>query len=462
MRKNYRTCVLITLSTLNGLLVTGCQEVSRHTPLNGRIEESQGRTTLHLSTSPNDIVGVVSSEAIVLTPDLIIDGLEEEIGQLEDVRLLRDGRIAVLDGMRKQVLLFGADGSPAGEWGREGNGPGDLADPLSLAALGDGVVVLQQAGEIFLTYFGPDGVRVRANPPVEGDWGRNRYRGYTFDTWGRQDGPLDSDRNFGSLGDSLVVLLSQVNEERSRGSGGSPGLESPPGALLTFDTDLTHLDTLADLTGTTVRAGHFGAPWATFYVPTYAPSPLWAGGDGWLALGSGRESQVTVYRFGMSDTLYIDWPDSLREIEDKDLDATARWLLSIQATNSPESEATLDRLSRSERRRMIPWTIQNNLRDPVEQAPHVMALFGGGRCLFLAGFDPEAWQTAVAHRVIAIDIVTPRVLGVLELPLRDAFHPQLATRGISIRDVDKESILAAYRNDLGVPILERYPIPFDC
>jgi hypothetical protein len=65
---------------------------------------------------------------------------------------LSDGRIAVLDILRKTVLVYSGDGEYLGSAGREGMGPGELISPMSLAPLTNGgfaVADVQQGKIVF-------------------------------------------------------------------------------------------------------------------------------------------------------------------------------------------------------------------------------------------------------------------------------------------------------------------------
>lgn len=63
------------------------------------------------------------------------------------------GLIYVLDPVRHQVAAFSADGDFVGAWGREGEGPGELRSPLSVAVSGQGLVTVHDPGRgVFVTY----------------------------------------------------------------------------------------------------------------------------------------------------------------------------------------------------------------------------------------------------------------------------------------------------------------------
>jgi hypothetical protein len=69
-----------------------------------------------------------------------------------DAATLSDGRIAVLDILRRKVLVYSGEGQFLGSAGREGMGPGELISPMSLAPLTNGgfaVADVQQGKIVF-------------------------------------------------------------------------------------------------------------------------------------------------------------------------------------------------------------------------------------------------------------------------------------------------------------------------
>ena len=56
------------------------------------------------------------------------------------------GNVYVLDGTGLRVVAYGPTGEFIGSWGREGNGPGELARPGSLAVAPDGTLWITDDG----------------------------------------------------------------------------------------------------------------------------------------------------------------------------------------------------------------------------------------------------------------------------------------------------------------------------
>lgn len=61
---------------------------------------------------------------------------------VRDVEVMPGGRIAVLDGEGKKVVLYDELGNLLKQYGREGSGPGEFQYPLEMAAGGDGGLVV--------------------------------------------------------------------------------------------------------------------------------------------------------------------------------------------------------------------------------------------------------------------------------------------------------------------------------
>jgi len=73
-------------------------------------------------------------------------------GAIIDATYLADGRIALLDILKKKVTVFSGSGEYVGSAGREGAGPGEFVSPYSLTALSNGgfaVSDIQQGKVVF-------------------------------------------------------------------------------------------------------------------------------------------------------------------------------------------------------------------------------------------------------------------------------------------------------------------------
>jgi hypothetical protein len=108
----------------------------------------------------NDVLRIVADDS---RPETLF-------GRVRGTLELSDGRIAVLDIGRHAVHLFAADGSFLRTIGREGQGPGELAQPWRLIrAPGDTVGVYDMEGHLELLSLDDEGSRrVRVPPTADG------------------------------------------------------------------------------------------------------------------------------------------------------------------------------------------------------------------------------------------------------------------------------------------------------
>jgi uncharacterized protein (TIGR03663 family) len=74
------------------------------------------------------------------------------------------GSLYVADTGNKRIVRFGRDGKRAGEFGEAGNGPGQLIEPVGIAADAAGNLVVADTGNHRVQVFDPDGVFVRQFP----------------------------------------------------------------------------------------------------------------------------------------------------------------------------------------------------------------------------------------------------------------------------------------------------------
>lgn len=89
--------------------------------------------------------------------------------QVEDLDRLDDGRLVVVNRSARQLLMFSRDGEFLRSVGRQGEGPGEFADPVELGVIGGDSIVVWDWGLGRLQLFGPDGFpgrTVRLQPPV--------------------------------------------------------------------------------------------------------------------------------------------------------------------------------------------------------------------------------------------------------------------------------------------------------
>ena len=94
---------------------------------------------------------------------------EWTIFEVEDLDRLEDGRLVVLNGGSRELLMFSRDGEFLRAIGRRGEGPGEFVDPVELGVIAGDSIVVWDWGLGRLVLFGPDGSHgrsVRLQPPV--------------------------------------------------------------------------------------------------------------------------------------------------------------------------------------------------------------------------------------------------------------------------------------------------------
>lgn len=77
-------------------------------------------------------------------------------GMIVDVTYLTDGRIALLDILQKQVLVYSGDGEFLGKAGCGGSGPGEFVSPYSLTFLSDAGLAVSDIQQAKVVFFGSD------------------------------------------------------------------------------------------------------------------------------------------------------------------------------------------------------------------------------------------------------------------------------------------------------------------
>lgn len=90
--------------------------------------------------------------------------LWETFGDVNQVAFDDAGNLYVLDPGNHRVVVVDPAGRFLREFGQEGEGPGEWRAPGSMAVLGDGRVVLADAGHRAYQIYGPDGIYERSVP----------------------------------------------------------------------------------------------------------------------------------------------------------------------------------------------------------------------------------------------------------------------------------------------------------
>lgn len=119
------------------------------------------------------VAGSVWGGTARLVPEVtvgVLDGAPEEMfGNVNAVATDPEGRIYVMDRQVPTVRVFDADGTYLRSLGRDGNGPGELAQPDGgLTILSDGRIAVRDPGNARMQLFGTDGSEAGSWPVIRG------------------------------------------------------------------------------------------------------------------------------------------------------------------------------------------------------------------------------------------------------------------------------------------------------
>ena len=135
------------------LLLAACGTDSTATRAGVEVE------TIGDTTVVRTLSGSVWGAEATLVPEVTIgrlDGPEEYLfGSIYNVAVDDDGRVYVLDGQVQQVRVFDSEGTHLETMSRRGQGPGELNNAMSVAALPDGRVVAHDLGDMMIKVVGP-------------------------------------------------------------------------------------------------------------------------------------------------------------------------------------------------------------------------------------------------------------------------------------------------------------------
>jgi hypothetical protein len=411
--------------------------------------DSASVTVLQLSHSLNEIAaGAVGART--LEADLLIGGAETGFAHLADIAAFEDGRFAVLDRMERTIVLYDDDGSVLARFGREGAGPGEYHDPWAIAQVDSHLLIWDaDAGKAF-TVLQPNGEVISTSPArIEGDWSRIPYRSpHLYLDWPYQMPPEDITRRLRGLRADTFVHQIQTDERLVRPDDGADSVRVH---LVVYDLALHIVDTVATLPGPVPPAWRESAgqgAHSNFRQPLFAARAVWTAGDGWLAVGHGLRPvlEVTPLDERMRGVV-VRWPSADRTINQDDRMALATWYMEehILKHMAERGANRWVRMSRREREREIErWA--SDVFPFAERAPAVTAIYGAGRCLWLAGHNPHDYADGTALTWLVLDLLTPRI-QVVRIP----------RRGARIREVSARDVFVSYSDELGIQYLERYP-----
>ncbi len=266
-----------------------------------RVDE---RRVVH-STEPEWATGEAWS--VSPSPDVLAPAEPEGPGaiiRVGEADVLPDGRLAVADVGRDEILIFDREGQLLEVLGGRGEGPGEFVSLSKIRVEGDSVVAAE-TNITRVTWFGSDG-KLRSTrqtgfvrPNGEGWW--------PLPGWG--------------------ALVREV----SRGSANpSPGAERVTRHLSVLHSDGTR-DTLTSFLGLEIVTVDAGGPMLSRFGALLGPdSYIAVGGDdtSWrVVLGDGAEPRLTVWDQNLAPLLDISWDPDVAELAESDLSAIkASWV----------------------------------------------------------------------------------------------------------------------------------------
>lgn len=448
---------------LSAPLLSGCMTAEPPgIALQTEQSSSDGVRTLSLSHTPTEIqagvYGAVSLEAnLTVGEDRDPEG-DAWFGAAADVAGFDDGSFAVFDRVRTQILIFDSTGTVTAVHGRDGDGPGEYKHPFALEAVGDHhLVALDGGSQTALTVLNRSGsVRGTAGRTPGGDWTRPTFRYPYLDIEGTQRGAEDATRRLVAYGDGHFLAFVQQNELEAFGHP-SP---TPQAYLIRYGLDGRMRDTIAELAGppTTVR-DRINENTVIYEQRLYVARPVFAAGDGWLAIGHGDSTHVTVLSFEGDTLLRLQWPTRRRALTDDDKVEAARWILGIRVANWPSSRQMLEELSWKERQEAIRGTAFEHTPF-ADSVPFLTAAYGRGDCLFLSGLSPGDWPEGTGLTWLVVDVRRGELDAILRFQPERAGPPlQFEREGAAIREFTVNHAYTMSRDADGLFYVHRYTLP---
>jgi hypothetical protein len=423
---------------------TGC-DGSMHTDadIGAQLSVTQQDGRWVLSHSPNAVAADTSGARRLPSRDFprnVTDSLQH----IGDVAQWDDGYVAILDRMRKSVLILDAEHRPVRTFGRAGNGPGEFVDPIGLATFGDRLVVLDQRPDRPFTAFSRDG-SVEATPQLRlaGDWFASAWRRPNSRMESPfQSGPEDWTRRLVGLGPEAFAYRIQDDERAYL-----MGLEArdPAARVLRFRLPEFAMDTMWHGSGpgyalptdqlTTMSGQRIHETSARAREKLYADRPIVAAGDGWTALRPPGRHEIEIRRAGGQSSL-LAWPPGATAVTEQDRLSAA--LHSQESANRISDRALAAwRRDGAERREQKLRVIVSTLLSFADTLPELSAAFGSGRCLWLVGTSPSDHYDGTARTLIGLNVVDfatqPTVIRV-------------GRHGSRIRDVSGRGVITSYKD----------------
>ena len=132
------------------------------------VREIDGDTTVIRTVS-----GSVWGGTAQMTPEVsigVLDGDENYmLGSVRSLTVTADGRIVAMDSQVPTLRVYSADGTWLANWGRHGEGPGELGQPDGgLTVLSDGRIVVRDPGNARFQVYSSDGTPLDTWPVIRG------------------------------------------------------------------------------------------------------------------------------------------------------------------------------------------------------------------------------------------------------------------------------------------------------
>jgi hypothetical protein len=220
--------------------------------------------------------------------------------------------------------------------------------------------------------------------------------------------------------------------------------------VIRYDLNVEVRDTVAVSTGAALfhLADRDVVGWnPVFEQAFYDARAVVAAGDDWYAVGHGHQARIDVFDLKGSQVAEIHWPDVRRPITDADKIEGAKWILAARITNYSASREAYDRATDRYRRKAIRGTAYDLTRF-ADAAPLVVAAYGHGNCLFLAGHSAGDTADGTASIWIGINVRTRELVPPFRFPRRR-----------QVRAFDAEHAYTILRDANGIFTVERYRFP---
>jgi len=240
-------------------------------------------------------------EPVVSVP---AEGASSPLSRVLAAEVLADGRIAVLDGLLEQVVVYDREGQEVGLVGRPGQGPGEFVQAATLLEGSDGSLQVYDLRQRRLSTFHHDGVLSGVQTlQAEGE-------GYPARAWQLSD-------------QDLIVWLTYRDLSTAVRRGATAGLEETPGALVRLvdaevsDTLLTGVQSLSIREGEGPSLRLWAVPFGS--VSAFAVDPA----DSRIVFTSGARHSIHVLEVqaGNSSREILRHPTADRPISSEELEA---------------------------------------------------------------------------------------------------------------------------------------------